>query len=200
MRLLPLFAAATILAAFAGPAQAGAAGRYEIDARHSHVQFSIDRFGFNAVIGEFRDFRGVIDLPDGEVAAGSVSATIAAASLVSGDAERDVIVKGEHWLDAARFPTIEFRSTGATARGSRNALVAGELTLLGVTRPVVLEASMNKLGTDPSVQREAAGFTATTLIKRSEFGLATAGSLIGDVVRIRIEVIAHRLAPDPEST
>lgn len=200
MRLLPLLAAATILAAFPASAQAGLVARYEIDARHSHVQFSVDRFGFNAVIGEFRDFHGVVDLPDGDIATGSVAATIATSSFVSGDAERDDIVKGEHWLDTARYPVIEFRSKGVTPRGSRAALIDGELTLLGVTRPVVLEANLNRLGTDPSLQREAAGFTATTLIKRSEFGLVTAGSLIGDVVRIRIEIIAHRLAKAPEST
>jgi polyisoprenoid-binding protein YceI len=199
MPRLPLFLAA-ILAAFGGPAQAAAAAQYRIDAAHSHVQFSVDRFGFNAIIGEFRDFGGVITLPDGALAGGTVSATIRAASLVSGDDERDAIVKGEHWLDAARFPTIEFRSSGMTLRGAQSALVDGELTLLGVTRPVVLEASLNKRGTDPSSQREAAGFTAAALIKRSEFGLETAGALIGDVVRIRIEIIAHRLPEDPEAT
>lgn len=196
MPRLPLFVAA-ILAAFAGPAQADAAAQYRIDAAHSHVQFSVDRFGFNAIVGEFRDFQGVIDLPGDAMADGSVQATIRTSSLVSGDGERDDIVKGEYWLDVARFPTIEFRSRGVTLRGGRSALVDGELTLLGVTRPVVLEASLNKLGTDPSRQREAAGFTAAALIKRSEFGLATAGALIGDVVRIRIEIIAHRL---PEAT
>lgn len=199
MPRLPLFLAA-ILAAFAGPAQAAVAAQYRIDAAHSHVQFSVDRFGFNAIIGEFRDFDGVIVLPDGALAGGAVSATIRTASLVSGDGERDAIVKGEHWLDATRFPTIGFRSTGVTLRGSQSALVAGELTLRGVTRPVVFEASLNKLGTDASLEREAAGFTAAALIKRSEFGIETAGALIGDVVRIRIEIIAHRLPGAPEAT
>ena len=69
----------------------------------------------------------------------------------------------------------------------------GELTLLGVTRPVVLEASLNRLGVDPSNRREAAGFSATAAIRRSEFGLTTASALIADVVHLRIEVIAHRL-------
>lgn len=194
MPRLPLSLAGPILAAFAGFAQAAApAARYEIDARHSHAQFSVERFGFNAILGEFRDFSGVITLPDGSLARGSVTATLATASLESGDAERNDIVKGEHWLDAARHPAIAFRSTGVTPRGGQAAAVAGELTLLGVTRPVVLDVTLNKLGVDPSLQREAAGFTATAVLKRSDFGLATAGALIGDVVHIRLEIIAHRM-------
>ena len=193
MPRLPQFLAAPILAAFAACAQAGAAPRYEIDARHSHVQFSVERFGFNAILGEFREFTGIIELPDDAPADGSVRATIEATSLVSGDAERDEIVKGERWLDVARHPGIEFHSTRVIPRGGGVASVHGELTLLGVTRPVVLEASLNRLGVDPSNRREAAGFSATAAIRRSEFGLTTASALIADVVHLRIEVIAHRL-------
>ncbi len=192
MSRLPLFLAASILAAFPGLAQAESPpAAYEIDVVHSHVQFSVDRFGFNAIIGEFRDFEGVILLADGSLAGGAATATIRTASLASGDAERDSIVKGEHWLDAARFPTIAFRSTRIAERDPGSATITGELTLLGVTRPVLLDVTLNKRGIDPSTKREAVGFTATAALRRSDFGLTTASALIGDDIRIRIEAIAH---------
>jgi len=183
--------AATILAVLLLPAQA-AAERFEIDAAHSHVQFSVDRFGFNAIIGEFRDIHGAILLADDVLEGSSVHASVATASLASGNAERDDILKGEYWLAVERHPRIEFRSTRVERDGDRGVTIAGDLTFLGVTRPLVFEARLNRRGIDPSVQREAAGFTAIALLKRSEFGLVTGGSLIGDEVSIRIELIAHR--------
>lgn len=192
MTRLPHFLCASMLAAFAAPAQAEAKlSAYEIDARHSHVQFSVQRFGFNAIVGEFRDFEGVVLLQDGSLVDGAVTATIRTASLASGDAERDEIVTGEFWLRAARFPTIAFRSMHIAVRDAGSATITGELTLLGVTRPVLLDVTLNKRGIDPSTQREAVGFTATAALRRTDFGLTTATALIGDDIRVRIEAIAH---------
>jgi len=190
MQRMPLLVAATILAcpAFAQPPPE--ARLYQIDARHSHVQFSVERFGFNAIIGEFRDVRGVVTLGDHGLADGSVTATVATASLASGDAERDALVKGEHWLDVARFPAISFQSTQVTVRDPGSATIAGEVTIHGVTRPVLLDVTLNRRGIDPSSQREAVGFSATGALRRTDFGIDTATALIGDDVRIRIEAIA----------
>ena len=76
--------------------------------------------------------------------------------------------------------------------GETSARVTGNLTLLGVTRPVTLDVVMNKMGEDPATKKMAAGFSATTRLKRSAFGMTTAAALIGDDVAIRIETLAHK--------
>ncbi len=186
--------ASSAVSAASATSAAAAADRFEIDPAHSHVQFSVRRFGFNAIIGEFRDVAGVVLLEGDSLSGGSVVASVQTASLVSGDATRDGHVRGEHWLNAAKYPTIQFRSTSVQALGRDAATVRGDLTLLGVTRAVSLDVRFNKRGIDPSNQKEAAGFSATGMLRRSDFGLQTAPQLIGEEVAIRIEVLAHLAA------
>ena len=169
-----------------------AADRYEIDPRHSFVEFSVDRFGFNRVIAGFSDVTGALTLDEAAPENSAVEARIGVASLASGDAERDEHVTGARWLNAGAFPDISFRSTSVTRTGEATAEVAGELTLLGRTRPVMLSVRMNRIGPDPSNRRQAAGFSATAVVKRSEFGLETAAALVGDDVEVRLEILAHK--------
>lgn len=185
------FVASTVLAA-AAATSAEAADRYVIDAAHSTVQFSVERFGFNQIIGSFGDVSGAVVLDSDAPQKSAVEATIGAASLYSGDAERDGHVSGPRWLNAAANPSIVFKSTNVTLRGEHEATVTGSLTLLGVTRLVTLAVRLNKLGADPSNNKPAAGFSATAALKRSDFGLETALALIGDEVEIRLEILAHK--------
>ncbi len=163
---------------------------YVIDASHSHVQFAVERFGFNAIIGDFRDISGVISIDADHPENSKVSATIGVASVVSGDDERDGHVRGPHWLNAAAFSTMIFTSTSVDQLSDTEADVTGDLTLLGVTKPVTLNVRLNKLGNDIVSKRPAAGFSATGVVKRSDFGLTTAAGLIGDDISIRIETLA----------
>ena len=192
-------ALAAISAAFlANPAGyvAYAADQYEIDAAHTHVQFSVRRFGFNDVIGFFPDVSGVVTLDHEAPEKSRVEAEIGVASLVSGDATRNEHVLGEFWLNAGAFPVMRFRSTSVKIESENQATVTGDLTLLGETLPVELDVTLNKLGADPATKREAAGFSATGLLKRSDFGSQTALGLVGDEVSIRIETLAHKKADD----
>ncbi len=168
-----------------------AADIYEIDPTHTHVQFSIERFGFNDVIGFFPGVKGAVTLDSENPEASQVEAEIHVASLVSGDPTRNDHVKGEFWLNAAEFPMITFLSTAVILEADETAEVIGELTILGQTNPVTLSVTLNKLGIDPATKRAAAGFSATGTIKRSDFGLDIASALIGDEVSIRIETLAH---------
>ncbi len=194
IRLHILLPAAAILAAACAPAsQAQAEDRYEIDAAHTHVQFSIMRFGFNDVIGTFLDVKGVITLDQDKPEMSSVEVEIAMASVESGDATRNEHLGGAFWLNVEQHPAMSFKSTAVEVTGEDAANVTGDLTLLGVTKPVVLAVTLNKIGADPATRKEAVGFSATASLNRLDFGLETAEGLIGNDIAIRIETLAHKI-------
>ncbi len=172
-------------AAFAEPVT------YTLDPTHTQVAFSIDRFGFNRVLGRFEDVTGELILDEANPANSSVRATIQVASVDSSNDTRDGHLRGERWLNAAQFPTIEFRSTAVRLTGAQTAEVTGDLVMLGQTHPVTLSVTLNKIGNTPNPPNpRAAGFSATGSLTRSTWGSATAQNLIGDSVSISIEALA----------
>ena len=189
MRLAAFVFAAALLFA---PAVFAAPEKCTIDPAHTQVEFSIDRFGFNRVVGRFDAVAGEVVLDQAAPAASSVAATIQTASISTGNAERDAHLKGANWLKTEQFPTMTFRSTGVTTDGANRAHVTGTLTLLGVAAPVVLDVMLPKIGDDPATRRPAAGFSASTVISRRTHGLTTASALIGDSVIVKIEALCFR--------
>lgn len=186
MRVL-LFAAAL----FASGAAHADPVTYVLDPAHTQVAFSIDRFGFNSVLGRFEDVSGEVVLDEANPANSSVRATIQVASVDSGNDTRDGHLREPRWLNPAQFPTMEFRSTQVRLTGERTAEVTGELTLLGQTHPVTLNVRLNNLGVSPSNQRRSAGFSATGSLLRSGWGSSLAQGAIGDEVRISIEALGQ---------
>jgi polyisoprenoid-binding protein YceI len=162
---------------------------YVLDPAHTQAAFTIERFGFNNVLGRFEDVSGELVLDEANPAASSVRATIQIGSVDSGNDTRDEHLRAERWLNAAAFPTMEFQSTSVELTGERTARVVGNLTLLGQTHPVTLDVTLNRIGQTPNNQRQAAGFTATGSLQRSAWGSTIAGQLIGDEVAIRIEAL-----------
>jgi len=163
---------------------------YTLDPAHTQVAFSIDRFGFNRVLGRFEDVSGELILDEANPASSSVRATIQVASIDTGSDTRDGHLREPRWLNAAQFPTMEFRSTSVRLTGERSAEVAGELTLLGQTHPVTLNVTLNNIGVSPTNQRRMAGFSATGSLTRSTWGSTLAQGAIGDAVNITIEALA----------
>lgn len=182
-----VFAAALLAAgaAYAEPVT------YPLDPAHTQVAFSIDRFGFNRVLGLFEDVTGEVVLDEANPANSSVHATIQVASIDAGHDRRDEHLREPRWLNAAQFPTMEFRSTSVRLTGERTAEVIGNLSLLGQTHPVTLNVTLNNLGPAPNNQRRTAGFSATGTLNRSAWGSATGQNMIGDTVSIRIEALAQ---------
>jgi polyisoprenoid-binding protein YceI len=180
-----VFAAALFAA---GAAQAEPV-TYVLDPAHTQVGFSIDRFGYNNVLGRFEDVSGEVVLDQANPGASSVRATIQIASVDSGNDTRDGHLREQRWLNAAEFPTMEFRSTSVRLTGENSAEVVGDLTLLGQTHPVTLTVELNRVGALPNNQRPAAGFSATGTLTRSTWGSTLAQQLIGDEVRISIEAL-----------
>ena len=113
------------------------------------------------------------------------------ATLQLGDAKWQEKILDPTWFDAKRFPEAHFVSTKVEARGADEAEVSGELTLHGVTRPVTLHARLNALGRHPLPPfRRTAGFSATATISRKEFGMEHWAKVVGDEVKLILEVEA----------
>ncbi|MDP9071147.1 MAG: YceI family protein [Actinomycetota bacterium] len=171
------------------------AGTWEIDPSHSSVEFSVRHMMFSKVKGRFGAFRGTIVVGE-DPADSSVEATVEVASIDTGDEQRDAHLRGADFFDVERYPEMTFVSRSVRQDGDRY-VVAGDLTLHGVTRPVELNLELNGIGTDP-YGRTKAGFSATTELSRKEFGLEwnvaldTGGVLVGDKVQVSLEIQASR--------
>ena len=171
------------------------AGTWEIDPSHSTVEFSVRHMMFSKVKGRFTSFRGTIVVADNPQDS-SVEAVVDMASVDTGDEGRDAHLRSPEFFDVEKYPEMTFVSRSVRADGDP-AVVAGDLTLHGVTRPVELELEFNGVGTDPFGNTKAA-FTATTELSRKDFGLEwnvaldTGGVLVGDKVQVTLEIQAAR--------
>ncbi|MEQ8964797.1 MAG: YceI family protein [Azospirillaceae bacterium] len=200
-RLVPATAGALALAASAtalAPATAVAESQaFAFDKSHTHILFFVDHLGFSAVQGEFLDYEGELTLDTEDPANSSVAVTIDVASLDSGHPPRDEHLLDADFFDAEAYPEMTFASTRVEPTGEDTALVHGDLTIKGVTRPVVLDTRLNGLGPNPfAPDQTIAGFSATTEIARSDFGMDFGLPAIGDTVEIRIEIEASPLAEE----
>jgi polyisoprenoid-binding protein YceI len=168
-----------------------AAGTYSIDAAHSHVGFTVRHLVVAKTRGRFGTFSGSVVVADDPLAS-SVSVEIDAASIDTRDEGRDGHLRSGDFFDVERFPTITFRSTDVAPAGKGRFSVTGDLTVRGVTRPVVLDVELEGLATDPWGGSRAV-FSASTEIDREDFGLTwnqtleTGGVLVGKSVKIEIE-------------
>ncbi|MEO7836670.1 MAG: YceI family protein [Acidimicrobiales bacterium] len=168
------------------------AGTWNIDASHSSVEFSV-RHLVGKTRGQFKTFSGSINVAQ-DTLASSVEASIALASVDTGDEKRDEHLRSPEFFDVGRHPVMTFRSTAVRAAGD-DYLVTGELSLRGVNRPVELKLEFQGVQQDPWGGTRS-GFTATTELSRRDFGLEwnvaleAGGFLVGDKVRVSLEIEA----------
>jgi len=189
MKALKLVSILTFLS-FA--AQANAAEKYLFDKNHTNITWSANHFGFSNPNGKFTDTDGYVLLDEKDPSKSVVEITIKIASLETGLKGFNEHLKGSDFFNLAKFPTAKFSSkkVDVVRKGKKQpelAKVHGELTLLGVTKPVVLDVKLNKIGVNPYSKLQTAGFTANTTIKRSEFGINYAIPGVSDEVKISIE-------------
>lgn len=186
-----LWSAAVLMAV---PANAEPA-RYEIDPAHTVIAFLVEHIGFARVLGSFTELEGsyLFDEETGSVS--DVRVTVETASVISHDDDRDQHLLSDDFLDTRRYPEMTFTAAGARRISDREFEVIGELTLLGVTRPLVLEATWNKSGDYPIGRNAfAMGVSARGSLGRMDFGMdyAVDNGWVGDVVEIIIEFEALR--------
>jgi polyisoprenoid-binding protein YceI len=186
MKLRLLFVTA-LAAAFALRASA-AVETYKIDPVHSSVAFSIRHF-FSPVPGAFTKFSGTIKVDRDNLENSSVEATIDATSIDTRNERRDADLRSKNFFATDQFPTATFQSKSWKKTGDDTLEVTGDLTLHGVTKPVVLK--VKSLGFGPGMQgRQLSGWEATTTLNRNDFGITTYPKMLGDDVTVTITVEA----------
>ena len=182
---------AAVLVSLAASLPAAAADSYTVDPGHTYPGFEINHLGFSTMRGTFDTSSGKVTLdPAGN--GGSIEITIDAASIDTGHAKRDEHLRSEEFFNVARFPTLTYKANRLKYDGDKLVGADGELTLLGVTRPVSLTVTSFNCGTHPINKKPACGANATASIKRSDFGMTTYVPAVGDEVKISIEVEAFK--------
>ena len=169
--------------------------RYEIDPAHTVIAFLVEHIGFARVLGSFTELEGSYLFDEATGAVSDVRVTVSTASVSSHDEARDEHLVSDDFLDSRRFPEMTFTAAGARRIGDRAFEVSGELTLLGVTQPLVLQATWNKSGDYPIGRNSyAMGVSARGSLERSAFGMdyAVDNGWVGDAVEIIIEFEALR--------
>ena len=179
---------ATLIAAASFSVQA--ADKYDIDPTHTQVQFTYSHMGFSNITGRFDEVTGDFLFDAADPTKSSVSITIPVASISTGVAKLDEHLLKADFFDATQYPTATFKSTAVTAAGEGRLAVAGDLTIHGVTRPVVLDVTINGVGEHPMRKLPAAGFDASAKIKRSDFGVGAYVPAVGDEITLKITVEA----------
>jgi polyisoprenoid-binding protein YceI len=191
-----LFFAALIFAATVPPAKAATKpDSFTYDKPHTQIMFSVSHLGFSHSHGRFTDFDGGFTFDAAHPDQGSASVDIKTKSLKMDDATWEEHLTGENFFNVAKFPDMTFKSTKVEMTGKDTAKMTGDLTLLGVTKPVTLDVTLNKEGVHPYTQTYIAGFSATGTIKRSDFGMNYGLPAVGDDVTIMIEVEGKRTEP-----
>ena len=186
LALAPLASAVVVIATlFAAGAQA-APSPYVLDPHHTQVTFGWTHFGFSHLSGRFDKVDGTFLFDPAAPAKSSVEVSIPIASISTGVTDLDDDLRSNGFFDAAKFPTATFKSTSVKSIGKDKLVVSGDLTIHGVTRPVTLDVTINKVGMHPMAQRAAAGFDASTIIKRTDFGISKYAPNVSDEIQIHI--------------
>jgi polyisoprenoid-binding protein YceI len=183
--LIPAFAVALSCCADVRAAMPGQAWR--IDESHTSISFKIDAVGFPTTHGRFTHYSGRIVLDFESPAKSFTSFTVESTSVDAGSRSFNDFLKSSVLLNTARFPTLSFTSTAIEKLGAHTARVAGNLTMLDVTKPIALIVDVE---TDRSARRGAIAFTANSTIRRSEFGMIFGLPLIDDAIEITIKTRA----------
>jgi polyisoprenoid-binding protein YceI len=183
--LLALYAALPATQAAGSGLGSAKAGSYKVDSYHTQVGFSISHFGFTNYYGLFSVAKGALQLDPAKLSAAKLDISLQVDSITTTVAQLTDELKGDKWFDTAKYPTASFSSTKVVPT-IKGATVTGNLTLHGLTKPVVLEVRFIGAGVNPIDKAYTVGFEATATIKRSDFGVTTYVPAIGDEVQLNI--------------
>ena len=187
-------AAAPADAAVAAPAEAAPAvaaitavsGTYQLDPTHTAVLAQWTHFGFSQPSAHFGISEGTLVYDAADVAKSSVQVTMPLTAMSSFVDKLDEHLASGDFFDAAKFPNASFKSTSVAAAGTNKLTVTGDLTIKDITKPVILDVTLNGAGEHPMLKKQAIGFSATATIKRSDFGVGAYAPNVSDEVQLRI--------------
>ncbi len=164
------------------------AEKFVLDPTHTNITWSANHAGFSNPNGKFSKSSGVMFLDEANPENSSVEVEIDTTSIITGFEDFDKHLKTADFFNSEKFKTAKFISTKIEVLTKDTAKIHGDLTLLGVTKPVILEAKLNKIGRHPFTKKKTAGFSATTTIKRSDFGIKYGLPMVSDEVKLSVEV------------
>lgn len=195
---LPLGVALLLIPLTALPAQAAGAA-YELDPVHTRVMIAVEHAGFSKAIGTVSGSSGHLQFDPEDWTTARLEVSVPLQRLDLGDEKWNKAVLARTLLDVEQFPTANFVSTRIEPIDAQHASVYGTLTLHGVAKEVKLDVTLNALKRHPLPPfRRTAGFSATAMLSRAEFGIDAWKSVIGDSVELRLEVEATRTRKDTD--
>lgn len=168
-------------------AGSASAANWTFDQSHTRIGFSVDHLGYSTTHGQFEDFKGTVQYDPKKPADTKVSFSIDTDSIDTGWDARDEHLEKPEFFNVEKFPTMTFESTQVKMQGKNKAKVTGNLTLLGVTKPVTLDVVLKKHAPSPITKKDTIGFQATTSIKRSDFGMTAYVPAVGDRIPVLID-------------
>ncbi len=187
MTFKTLLAAAFAVAAVTADA---APAVYDLDPGHSQIVFSYNHLGYSTTYGMFSGFEGSISFDATAPGESSVNVSMPVRSMLTGWEGRFRHFMGAAFFDAADDELVTFISTGIEVTGANTGRITGDLTLNGVTRPVVLDAKLNQANKHPMSGKPSLGFNATAMLLRSDFDLGRFAPQVGDEVEVIISIEA----------
>jgi polyisoprenoid-binding protein YceI len=166
-------------------------GSYTMETRHSQLLFAIPHLGITSYNARFDRLSGSLNFDSAAPEKSTVTAAVDMTSIDTPSHELIGELMGTGVFDTARFPTATFKSTSVAVTGSNTGTITGDLTLHGVTRPVILNATFGGTTTDPISGADDIGFHATVTVRRSDFGITGMvwERIVGDEVQITIEAM-----------
>ena len=179
-----LLLTAALVAASANAFAAGAT--YKLDPTHTNVLASWSHFGYSNPYANFGDVEGTLVYDAADVAKSSVEVTLPLSGLNGFSSKFNDHLRSADIFDIAKFPAATFKSTKVESVGNGKLKITGDLTIKGITKPVVLDVTLNKAGEHPMKKVPAIGFDATATVKRSDFGVGAYAPMVSDEVALKI--------------
>jgi len=180
-----------MLATLAMPAFA-APEAYVLDASHSQVVFNYNHLGYSTTYGMFSGFEGEIMFDQEDPANSSVNVSMPLMSMFTGWEAREAHLMSADFFEAAEGDMVTFNSTGIEVTGDNTANITGDLTMNGVTKSVVLDATLNQASNHPMAEKPGAGFDATTTLLRSDFEVGAFAPFVSDEINVVISIEAMK--------
>ena len=169
---------------------------FKIDAAHTNVMWGVTHFGYSKMLGRFNAIEGNFTFDEQNVAGSKVDVSIKTDSVDTKVAQLDTHLKSPDFFNAAAHPAITFKSTSASKTGEKTGKLTGDLTINGVTKPVTLDVTFNKLAPHPVPAMKGVlnvGFSATAKLNRHDFNVSYGKGAIGDEVTLWIEVEGQKM-------
>ena len=173
--------AITTLASAALPTQ------WQLDDAHTRVGFSVNHLGFSTTMGHFNDVKGMVNYNIKAPNKANMDFIIVTDSIDTNWDARDAHLKKDEFFNVAKYPTMTFKSTNITFKNPQQATVTGDFTLLGQTKPLTLDVTLNKIANSPMTKEPVIGFRATGVIDRAAYGMTAFASGITTEVPIQID-------------